>query len=79
MGDELVPLPRGKVVKRLRALGWDGPYPGRKHATMRKGKHKLTIPNTHSSDISKALIGELLKQAGVSRAEWNNPPKGQRG
>ena len=78
MGDELAPLPRGKVVKRFRALGWDGPHPGRKHATMRKGKRKLTIPNTHSGDISKALIGELLKQAGVSRAEWNRPPKGQR-
>ena len=70
MGDKLVPLSRVKLIRRFRDLGWSGPHHGSKHETMYKNGVPLTIPNSHRGDISKALIGELLKQAGVSRTEW---------
>jgi len=37
---------------------------------MSKDGIKLTIPNPHRSDISRPLVAEILKQAGISRSEW---------
>ena len=71
MGERLVPLSRTKLIRRFKDLGWSGPHRGRKHDTIYKeGRRPLTIPNNHSGDVSKGLIAELLKQAGLSRAEW---------
>jgi hypothetical protein len=52
-----------KLVKKFRALGFDGPYPGGRHLFMIKGA---------KGDISKSLISELLRQAGISSKDWNN-------
>jgi len=41
-----------------------------KHQFMVKGELKLYIPNPHGSEISRALLAKLLKQGGISRAEW---------
>jgi hypothetical protein len=30
----------------------------------------LTIPNPHRGDISVGLLAVLLRQAGISRKEW---------
>lgn len=30
----------------------------------------VRIPNPHRGDVGKELLGRILKQAGVSRAEW---------
>lgn len=30
----------------------------------------LTIPNPHGKDIGPQLLGILLRQAGISRKEW---------
>ena len=32
----------------------------------------LTIPNEHGRDISVALQREILRQAGISKEEWEN-------
>ena len=61
-----------KLVQKFRQLGFDGPYSGGRHLFMIKKELKVRIPNPHKSDISKHLIVEILRQAGVSDNEWNN-------
>lgn len=66
----LSPLSRSDLIKRLRALGWEGRIPGTKHQHMVKGDVQLTIPNPHRGDIGVNLLKILLKEAGISRTEW---------
>jgi predicted RNA binding protein YcfA (HicA-like mRNA interferase family) len=37
---------------------------------MLKGELKLTIPNPHQGDISSSLLNRILRQANISRDEW---------
>ncbi len=60
------------LVKNFRQLGFDGPYSGGRHLFMFKGGFKVHIPNPHKSDISKQLVAEILRQAGVSNKDWEN-------
>jgi predicted RNA binding protein YcfA (HicA-like mRNA interferase family) len=60
-----------KLIERFHELGFDGPYSGGRHLFMVKGSLKVRIPNPHQGDISKHLLAEILRQAGVSREEWN--------
>lgn len=60
-----------KLVQKFRKLGFDGPYSGGRHLFMIKGDLKVRIPNLHRGDISKHLIVEILRQAGISAEEWN--------
>ena len=57
-------------VQRLRELGFEGPYAGGRHPQMRKGDLTLIIPNPHEGDIGSGFLRRLLKQAGISRDEW---------
>ncbi|OGN29813.1 MAG: hypothetical protein A3A33_00795 [Candidatus Yanofskybacteria bacterium RIFCSPLOWO2_01_FULL_49_25] len=59
-----------KLVRRFKELGFDGPYSGGRHLFMVKGELKVHIPNPHRADISKHLIAEILRQAGISTKEW---------
>ncbi|MDO8552638.1 MAG: type II toxin-antitoxin system HicA family toxin [bacterium] len=61
-----------KLVQKLRLLGFEGPYSGGKHLFMVKGGLKLHIPNPHRGDISRHLLAEMLRQAGIKSDEWNN-------
>jgi predicted RNA binding protein YcfA (HicA-like mRNA interferase family) len=58
------------LVKRLRKLGFEGPYQGGKHPYMIRDNLVLTIPNPHRGDISIDLLSRILKQAGITREEW---------
>jgi len=64
------PISRRDLVRYLREVGFDGPYPGGKHQYMVKGELKLTIPNSHQGDISQALLSRILRQGNISRDEW---------
>jgi hypothetical protein len=59
-----------KLVQKFRMFGFDGPYSGGRHLFMTKGELKIRIPNPHRSDISKYLVAEILRQAGISFDEW---------
>ncbi len=59
-----------KLVQKFRSLGFDGPYSGGRHLFMVKGDLKVRIPNPHRGDISKHLVVEILRQAGISHKEW---------
>lgn len=37
---------------------------------MVRGDVVLTVPNPHRGDVGIALLKIILKQAGISRAEW---------
>lgn len=63
-----------EIVRRFRNLGFDGPiYRKSKadHPFMVKGSLKAKIPNKHGKDIDGALIDRVIKQAGISKDEWN--------
>lgn len=60
-----------KLVQKFRKFGFDGPYAGGRHLFMKNGELKVIIPNPHEGDISKHLLSEILRQAGVHPKEWN--------
>lgn len=65
------PISRRELIVCLRRYGFDGPLSGGKHQFMVcEGRPPLRIPNPHESDIDIDLLKKLLKQAGISRAEW---------
>jgi predicted RNA binding protein YcfA (HicA-like mRNA interferase family) len=66
----LTPVSWNDLVKRLRELGFEGPYAGGRHPQMRRGDLTVIIPNSHEGDISVGLLSRLLRQAGISREEW---------
>ena len=59
-----------ELVKRLRKLGFDGPYQGGKHPYMIKANLVLTLPNPHRKEIGVDLLTRILKRAGITREEW---------
>lgn len=67
---EFLPVSWTELVKRLRRLGFEGPYRGGKHPYMVKESLVLTIPNPHRREIGVALLSRILKRAGVIREEW---------
>ena len=66
----LGPISWRDFVQRLRELGFEGPYAGGRHPQMRKGDLTLVIPNSNEGDIGSGFLRRLLKQAGISRDEW---------
>ncbi|MBW4484815.1 MAG: type II toxin-antitoxin system HicA family toxin [Tildeniella torsiva UHER 1998/13D] len=65
-------IKRNDLIRYLRMLGFEGPYSGGKHQFMVKETLRLTIPNPHQGEISKALLGKILRQAVIRREEWEN-------
>ncbi|MEA3360451.1 MAG: type II toxin-antitoxin system HicA family toxin [Thermodesulfobacteriota bacterium] len=59
-----------EFVRKLKKLGFEGPYSGGKHLYMLKGDLRLTIPNPHKQKIGVDLIMKILRQAGITREEW---------
>jgi predicted RNA binding protein YcfA (HicA-like mRNA interferase family) len=67
-----MPISRKDFIKKFRSLGFSGPYSGGRHQFMMKGELKIRVPNPHKAgDITDSLLHEILRQAGLSRAEWN--------
>jgi predicted RNA binding protein YcfA (HicA-like mRNA interferase family) len=63
-------ITRRELIRYLRQLGFDGPYSGGKHQFMSRGNLTLRIPNPHQADIGRELLIRILRQAGISRDEW---------
>ena len=70
------PLKRREFIRKLRALGFEGPYCGTRHQFMVSGQHRQTIPT--NSEYSVPQIRMLLRQVEsilerpVSLGEWNS-------
>jgi predicted RNA binding protein YcfA (HicA-like mRNA interferase family) len=60
-------------MRKLGALGFDGPHAGPRHLFMRKGTLTLVIPDKHKGDeVRRERLREILKQAGISEQRWRN-------
>jgi len=64
------PCARGELLRKLRKLGFAGPFSGGKHSYMTRGGYRQIIPNPHGKQISSELVKEILKQANISPDEW---------
>ncbi len=66
------PIKRNELVRCLKRAGFDGPFEGGKHQYMTRGEVRLVLPNPHRGEIGRDLLSRILKQAGISREEWEN-------
>jgi hypothetical protein len=64
------PISREDLIRALRRAGFSGPYWGKKHEIMVRAGHRVRIPNPHRGDISRELLGLILRQARISREDW---------
>ncbi|MBI5594450.1 MAG: type II toxin-antitoxin system HicA family toxin [Elusimicrobia bacterium] len=67
---KLGPVTWRELVRRLKELGFEGPYQAGPHPYLVKGDVVLTLPNPHRAEISVDLLSRILRQAGVSRDDW---------
>jgi len=64
------PIKRADLIRALRQAGFEGPFTGGKHQFMVRGELRLVIPNPHAGEIGRELLARILRQAGISREEW---------
>lgn len=70
------PLKRRDFIRKLRALGFAGPYSGTRHQFMIFGQHRQTMPT--NSEYSLPQVRMLLRQVEsirvrkISLEEWNS-------
>ncbi len=64
------PIKRQELIRYLKECEFEGPYSGGKHQYVVRDSLKIRLPNPHQSDINRNLLVRILKQAGISRAEW---------
>ena len=63
-------MSRSKLNKRLKDIGFDGPFPGSDHDYMVRGDNFVRIPNVHRREIGANLVAEILREGAISREEW---------
>lgn len=67
----LLPCKRSEFVRKLKALGYAGPYSGGDHEFMAApGRRPVKVPNPHGSEISVDLLSKVLKAANIDRDRW---------
>jgi predicted RNA binding protein YcfA (HicA-like mRNA interferase family) len=66
------PVKRRELIVALRRLGFEGPFSGGKHEFMTRNDLVLAIPNPHGHDIGIGLLKILLREAGITRKEWES-------
>jgi predicted RNA binding protein YcfA (HicA-like mRNA interferase family) len=70
------PCKRRLFIKRLRKLGFDGPYSGTHHQFMVYENHRLTIPTNREYSVPqlKMMINEVESIIGrhLSTDEWSD-------
>ena len=69
------PCKRLDFIKRLRKLGFDGPYSGTRHQFMVFGDHRLSIPSNQEYSVPQLRMMihevELLTNRTLKFNEWN--------
>jgi predicted RNA binding protein YcfA (HicA-like mRNA interferase family) len=64
------PIKRRDLIICLHQLGFSGPHPGKRHEFMKREHVRISIPNPHRGEISREFLLRILKEAGVSREQW---------
>ena len=69
---KLTSVSRNEMVRRLRELGFEGPYlsSGPHPYYMKKEDLTVDLPNPHKQDIGIDLLKKVLKRAEISREDW---------
>ena len=73
----LRPVSRRDFIARLRELGFDGPFQGTGDDPqfMQRGRTIVRVPNPHKRrDIGVPLLKRIIRNAGLSNAEWLGKP-----
>ncbi|MGH7806550.1 MAG: type II toxin-antitoxin system HicA family toxin [Thermodesulfobacteriota bacterium] len=71
---KLHPEKPNEVIRKFRALGYEGPFPGGRHVFMRhpQTRHKIPVPYHKGKDIPKGTIAEIIKELGITVKKWND-------
>ena len=64
------PISRPDLINYLRQYGFEGPFAGTKHQLMVKESITIRIPNPHQGTIGKELLIRILRQAHISKEDW---------
>ena len=64
------PCSRSELIRKLKAIGFTGPFSGGKHSYMKRGRYRQIIPNPHGKEISAEFVKEILKQANITVNDW---------
>jgi len=59
-------------MRKLRKIGFEGPFPGGRHLRMvnfKSGKI-IPIPFHGGKDVSVGLVREIMNEVGIGREEW---------
>jgi hypothetical protein len=68
------PCKRADFIKRLRIIGFVGPYTGTRHEFLVHGEHRLTLPS--NAEYSVPQLRLMLREAGailnreITQDEW---------
>ncbi len=70
-----VPCKRRDFIKRLRSLGFNGPYSGTRHQFMIYKTYRLAIPSNREYSVPqlKMMLNEIEKiiDQKISAGKWN--------
>ncbi len=70
------PVKRREFVRKLRELGFDGPYSGTRHQFLVVGEHRQTIPSNSEYSVPQLRVilrqVELILGRRISVEEWNS-------
>jgi predicted RNA binding protein YcfA (HicA-like mRNA interferase family) len=64
------PISRADLIRALRRAGFTVMVSGSRHQGMRRGTLTVRVPNPHRGDIGRDLLAEILRQARISKEEW---------
>ncbi|GAB4283969.1 MAG: hypothetical protein Fur0025_14390 [Oscillatoriaceae cyanobacterium] len=69
-----IPCKRRDFIKKLRQLGFDGPFSGTRHQFMVFGENRLTIPSNDEYSVAQLRmmireVEEIIDRA-ISLDEW---------
>jgi hypothetical protein len=71
-----IPCKRNVLIRRLRRLGFDGPYSGSKHQFLILGQNRLTVPSNSEYSVPqlRMVLREVAEIVGrdIPAEEWNN-------
>ena len=72
--NQWAPCKRREFVRRLRALGFDGPFSGTRHQFMVYATHRLAIPSNSDYSVPqlRVMIREVEEIVGrmITADEW---------
>jgi hypothetical protein len=70
------PCKRRDFIRRLRTIGFDGPFAGTRHQFMVYGQHRLAIPSNAEFSVPqlRMMLHETAEIIGreITADEWNS-------